>query len=58
MPDKDQFMGVIVPEKVGSLDSQCGGASLTHQSAILGHIIPSEGSGLPTAIPFQEEQEA
>jgi hypothetical protein len=58
MPDKDQFMGVIVPEKVGSLDSQCGGASLTHQSAILGHIIPSEGSGSPTAIPFQEEQEA
>jgi site-specific DNA-cytosine methylase len=57
MPDKDQFMGVIVPEKAGCLDAQCGGNKLTHQSAILGHIIP-EGSGSPTAIPFQKEQEA
>jgi hypothetical protein len=31
MPDKDQFMGVIVPQ---------------------------EGSGSPTALPFQKEQEA
>lgn len=58
MPDKDQFMGVIVPEKAGALDTQCGGGKMTHQSAILGHIIPTaEGSGLPTAIPFQEKQE-
>jgi len=57
MPDKDQFMGIIVPEKAGCLDTQCGGGKLTHQSVANGHIIPTEGSGSPTAIPFQKKQE-
>lgn len=58
MPDKDQFMGVIVPAVAGTLDTQCGGGKLTHQSVVNGHLIPTEGSGAPTAKPFQEEQEA
>jgi len=55
MPDKEQFQGVIVPDKVGCLDTECGCTKLFHQSVANGHLIP-EGSGLPAAQPFPQEE--
>ena len=40
MPDKGNFEGIIVPKIIGSLDTECGGNKLSHQSAVNGHILP------------------
>jgi site-specific DNA-cytosine methylase len=42
MPDKDNFQGVVVPNVVGTLDTECGGGKLSHQSVVSGHVIPTE----------------
>jgi DNA (cytosine-5)-methyltransferase 1 len=39
----------IVPVVAGSLDTQCGGGKLTHQSAINGHLIIEDGALHPVA---------
>jgi site-specific DNA-cytosine methylase len=41
MPDKDNFQGVVVPNVAGTLDTECGGNRLTHQSIVSGHVIPT-----------------
>jgi len=41
MPDKANFQGVVVPNVIGALDTECGGGKLTHQSITNGHIIPT-----------------
>ena len=41
MPDKGRFHGVIVPEVAGALDTDMN-QKLTHQSAVAGHLIPTE----------------
>ena len=40
MPDKDNFQGVVVPNVIGTLDTECGGSKLSHQSVVSGHVIP------------------
>lgn len=42
MPDKANFQGVVVPNVVGTLDTECGGGKLSHQSVVSGHVIPTE----------------
>lgn len=39
----------ILPNVVGSLDTECGGGKLTHQSVNNGHLIPSWWDGGQTA---------
>jgi site-specific DNA-cytosine methylase len=49
MPDKDNFQGVVVPNVIGTLDTDCGGSKLSHQTAVSGHILPTshwDGSGV------------
>ena len=41
MPDKNNFQGIVVPNVIGTLDTECGGNKLTHQSIANGHIIPT-----------------
>lgn len=41
MPDKDNFQGVVVPNVIGTLDTDCGGSKLSHQTAVSGHILPT-----------------
>jgi len=42
MPDKDNFQGVVVPNVIGTLDTECGGGKLSHQSIVSGHVIPTQ----------------
>ena len=41
MPDKNNFQGVVVPNVIGTLDTECGGGKLSHQSIVSGHVIPT-----------------
>jgi site-specific DNA-cytosine methylase len=41
--------GPSVPNVIGSLDTECGGGKLTHQSVNNGHLIPSWWNGEQTA---------
>jgi DNA-cytosine methyltransferase len=41
--------GPSIPDVIGSLDTECGGGKLTHQSVNNGHLIPSWWNGEQTA---------
>ena len=43
--DNIQSVGYLIPAVAGSLDTECGGGKLTHQSAANGHIVPSFWNG-------------
>jgi DNA (cytosine-5)-methyltransferase 1 len=51
---REETTGSLIPSTAGSLDTQCGGGKLTHQSAANGHLIisPAEKMGTITARMF------
>ena len=51
---REETAGSLIPRVAGSLDTQCGGGKLTHQSANNGHLIlnPPEKMGTITARMF------